>query len=360
MTQESTPADAAPRGEEFRDDLRGTDQATARSERNAAHVRRLLPAAVLADLTCLSPLRSALAVMQTLGLLALLVGVAWHAFTPWVVVPAVLLIGTQQHALFVLAHDAAHYRLFESRGLNDLLGRLVGTLGGVSMCSYRVIHRLHHNNLYGDVDPDIALHGGYPRGRRYLAQKLLKDIAGLTAFKTYAYFFGNPAINASTQSAQRPLDDTSTALRNAARRDRWGVVAFHLGAPILFFALGGAEALVKYLVLWTLPLLTVIQPILRLRAICEHGAVTDLATPLTAARTNIVGPLGRLLLFPHHVNYHVEHHLFPAVPHYRLPQLHRELRERGVLDSAEVRPLKSTLARVFGERGSLGVAVATR
>ena len=35
----------------------------------------------------------------------------------------------------------------------------VGTVGdNVSMCTYRVIHRLHHNHLYGPQDPDIALH----------------------------------------------------------------------------------------------------------------------------------------------------------------------------------------------------------
>ncbi|MCK6429975.1 MAG: fatty acid desaturase, partial [Burkholderiaceae bacterium] len=272
----------ARQGEEFRDDLRGAA---------AVNVRKLLPAEVLTELTRLDPWRSTLAVAQTFALIAVAVGVAWTHFTWWIVVPAVLLIGTQQHALFVLAHDAAHYRLFETRWLNNLVGRLVGTLGGVSMCSYRVIHRLHHNHLYSDVDPDIALHGGYPRGKAYLLKKLAKDIAGLTAFKTFAYFFGNPAINAQTQQAQRPLDDTSPALRHAARRDRWGVAAFHAGAPIVAFALGGTDALVRFLVLWTLPLATVIQPILRLRAICEHGAVSDLSTPLTAARTNLVGPL---------------------------------------------------------------------
>ena len=83
-------------------------------------------------------------------------------------------------------------------------------------------------------------------------------------------------------------------------------------------------------------------PILRLRAVCEHGAVTDLSTPLTAARTNLVGPLARFVMFPHHVNYHVEHHLFTAVPHYRLPALHAALRERGVLDGAEVRAFPDT------------------
>jgi len=341
-------------GEEFRDDLRGTpaqaERRSALDARASAHVRRVLPPELLAELTRLEPLRSTAAVAQTLLAIALLVGVAWTHFTWWIVIPAVLLIGTQQHALFVLAHDAAHYRLFETRWLNDLIGRFVGTIGGVSMMSYRVIHRLHHNYLYSEVDPDIALHGGYPRGKAYLVKKLVKDILGLTAFKTYAYFFGNPAINAATSVAQRPLDDTSEALKAAARRDRWGVVAFHLGAPIVVFALGGSPALLKYLVLWSLPLLTVIQPILRLRAVCEHGAVTDLTTPLTAARTNLAGPLGRLVLFPHHVNYHVEHHLFPAVPHYRLPRLHAELAARGVLDAAEVRPVTETLAQVFAPR----------
>lgn len=337
------------RGEEFREDLRG-----AASIAGAAQARRVIPKERLAELTKLSPWRSSAAVALTFATLAVALGLAWTQFTWWLVVPAVVLIGIQQHALFVLAHDAAHYRLFETRWLNDAVGRFVGTIGGVSMMSYRVIHRLHHNALYSEVDPDIALHGGYPRGKAYLLKKLARDLAGLTARKTFAYFFGNPAINATTQQAQRPLDDTSPALREAARRDRWGVVAFHVGAPVVAFGLGGPVALAKFLVLWTLPLATVLQPILRLRAVCEHGAVTDLGSPLTAARTNLVGPLGRLLLFPHHVNYHVEHHLFPAVPHYRLPELHEELKRRGVLQHAEVRSLRETLGRVFAEPARSG------
>ncbi|HVE88746.1 MAG TPA: fatty acid desaturase, partial [Burkholderiaceae bacterium] len=129
----------AARGEEFRDDLRGTAAGPAQSP--VAQVRRLLPPATLADLTRLSAWRSTLAVATTLGTLALVLGVAWTYFTWWIVLPAVVLIGTQQHALFVLAHDAAHYRLYGTRWLNDAIGRFVGTIGGVSMMSYRVIHR---------------------------------------------------------------------------------------------------------------------------------------------------------------------------------------------------------------------------
>jgi len=223
------------------------------------------------------------------------------------------------------------------------------------MCTYRVTHRLHHNNLYTDEDPDTAIHGGYPRGRAYLYRKLALDLCGVNAWKTFAYFFGAPAINAETRREIRPLDDTSEALRAAARRDRWLVVAFHLLAPAVAFAAGGMPALGLYLLLWVVPLATVLQPILRLRAICEHGAVDDLTSPLTAARTNRTwgSPgnwLARLFLFPHHVNYHLEHHLYPAVPHYRLPQLHRLLLDKGALQDAEVRDVGQTLAKVFAPR----------
>jgi len=101
------------RGEEFRDDLRGTSAAPRLS--GASYLRKLLPADVLAELTRLSASRSLLAVGTTLGTIAIVLTVASTYFTWWIVVPAMLLIGIQQHALFVLAHDSAHYRLFETR-----------------------------------------------------------------------------------------------------------------------------------------------------------------------------------------------------------------------------------------------------
>ena len=351
MENEDGPIAAPPAraGEEFRDDLRTVNQSA------TGNLRRRLPAQELAALTRLSPLRSTWAIVHTLSLLALIIAVAVAHWTWWTAVLAVVLIAPLQHALFVLAHDAAHYRLFETRWLNDALGRFVGSIAGVSMCTYRVIHRLHHNHLYGPQDPDIALHGGYPRGTWYLVRKLLKDVTGQTAWKTYSYFFGAPALNATTNVAQRPLDDTAESLRAAARRDRWGVLAFHVAAPIFAFGAGYGW---QYLVLWVLPLLTLLQAILRLRAICEHGAVTDYSSPLTAARTNLAGGLLRFVLFPHHVNYHVEHHLYPAVPHYRLPALHRALAAHGVLTSAEICAPRATFGQIFAERAAGASPVA--
>jgi len=319
-------------GEEFKDDY-----------------RRALPKALIQELTRRSAWRASAAILADVAVLAVAMAVAL-AYWPnaLVLVPAVIIIGTRQHALFVIAHEAAHYLLYERRWLNDVIGRACAALQGLSMCTYRVIHRLHHNNLYGALDPDTALHGGYPRGRMYLVRKLAKDLCGLTAWKTYAYFLGGaPALNTATNVALRPLDDTSAKLRADARADRNMVIALHIAALAVAAASG---YLVQYLVLWVLPLITVVQAILRLRAIAEHGATTDFSSPLTAARTNL-GPVWlRWCIFPHNVNYHVEHHLYASVPQYNLPRLHAEMKRHGILDGAEVMPFGQTLAKIFAEK----------
>jgi fatty acid desaturase len=320
------------KGEEFKDDF-----------------RKALPREVVAQLTRRSRWRATLAWVSDFAVLAIAIGAGLHFWpNPIVLLACVLVIGTRQHALFVIAHDAAHYLLYDSRLLNDVVGRTCALLQGLSMCTYRVIHRMHHNNLYGALDPDTALHGGYPRGRAYLVKKLLRDLSGLTAWKTYAYFlYAAPGLNTQTNVALRPLDDTSQKLKVEARNDRNMVIGFHVA---MFGIMAWSGYLLQYLVLWWLPLVTVVQAILRLRAIAEHGATTDFSSPLTAARTNVAPAWLEWLIFPHHVNYHIEHHLYASVPHYNLPALHRELSRNQVLQGAEVVPFRVTLRKIFAER----------
>src|SRR5262245_35539933 len=136
------------KGEEFKDDF-----------------RKALPKELLQRLTQRSAWRASLAIIHDFAVVAIAICVALAFWpNPLVSLLAVIVIGTRQHALFVIAHDAAHYLLFENRKLNDFVGRAAATVQGLSMCTYRVIHRLHHNNLYGALDPDTAMHGGYPRG----------------------------------------------------------------------------------------------------------------------------------------------------------------------------------------------------
>ena len=296
----------------------------------------LLPVEEVRALSQLSPLRSTLAPLKTWALAAGAVFAAVRWPHPLVVAAAIVAIAGAQHALAVLAHEAAHQRSFRTRWLNDVVGKLCGAPLGISMLTYRMVHRVHHNHLYEPVDPDLALMAGYPRGRWYLIRKLLKDLSGITILKNYSYFAGKP-------NGKR-MPDTSATVRRAARRDRKLVLAFNIALITLSIIFGFWR---WYLLLWVFPAVTILQAILRLRAVMEHGAVGDLRSPLTAARTNFVPFYLYWILFPHDVHYHIEHHLYPSIPHYRLAECHRRLRARGFLDGAEVTTLGQIMPRIF-------------
>lgn len=307
-----------------------------------------LAPARIKELTRLSAARSTLAVGQTFAIIAATAAATQVWPHPLSYAMAIIVMAGQQHALAILAHEAVHYRLYGARWLNDAVGGLCGYLISVSMLSYRVVHRLHHNHLYEPADPDLPLQAGYPRGRAYLAKRLIRDALGLTTFKNYAYFFGRPGINTADglQTSRKALDDTSPRLRDAARRDRTGVIAFQI--VLLASAVAGGWWR-EYLLLWLLPLVTVLQAILRFRALCEHGAVPDTSQQRLATRTTLAPWWIRWLLLPHHVNYHLEHHLYPAVPHYRLRECHREMRAAGMLEGTEVATLAEATRKFFAD-----------
>lgn len=321
----------APKGEEFRVRAR----------------ERGLPMEKVRQLSELDPWRATASLLFTWGLIAASVAAALTWRHPGGIAAAILVITACQHGLAILAHQSAHYRMYRTRWLNDLVGELCGLPLSVSVLTYRIVHRIHHNHLYSPIDPDLAQVAGYPRGKLYLARKLLKDLVGLTVVKNYLYFFGKPQTPKGSEKKGGPVDDTSPALKAAARRDRQLVVAFQLGMLGVFVVAGGWR---WYLLLWVLPLVTLLQVLLRLRAVCEHGAVTDTSHPLRAARTNLVPWLVRFFLFPHHMNFHIEHHLYPSVPHYRLAECHAALQAEGLLDDAEVVPtFRACLRKIFAD-----------
>jgi fatty acid desaturase len=80
-----------------------------------------------------------------------------------------------------------------------------------------------------------------------------------------------------------------------------------------------------YLVLWIAPIVTTFSFFMILRQVVQHGnGGTD---RLTNTRIFRVGGLIRAAVFPLGMDYHLPHHLFPLVPHYRLRRLHELLLE---------------------------------
>ncbi len=80
-----------------------------------------------------------------------------------------------------------------------------------------------------------------------------------------------------------------------------------------------------YLVLWMVPLGTSFAFCMILRQVVQHGNATR--ERLTNTRIFLVSRLIRFAVFPLGMDWHLPHHLFPMVPHYRLKQLHEVLLE---------------------------------
>ena len=97
----------------------------------------------------------------------------------------------------------------------------------------------------------------------------------------------------------------------------------------LFSAIGwltlltGRPWALYYFLLWIVPLGTTFSFFMLLRQVVQHGNASQ--ERLTNTRIFLVGRLIRWSVFPLGMDYHLPHHLFPMVPHYRLPALHELL-----------------------------------
>lgn len=75
-----------------------------------------------------------------------------------------------------------------------------------------------------------------------------------------------------------------------------------------------------FLVFWIIPALTAFPFFMILRQLVQHG--NGDRGWLTNTRVFLVTPLLRYAVFPFGMDYHLPHHMYATVPHYRLPALH--------------------------------------
>jgi fatty acid desaturase len=310
-----------------------------------------LSRAEIASLTVSSDLRGAASV----GADWALIGGAMAAVAAWphpVVVGAALwVIGGRQLGLAVLTHECAHRSLFRTRRVNDVVGTwLCGAPIWADLRRYRVHHLAHHSFAGTEQDPDLRLVTPFPTTRGSLARKLLRDLLGITALRRVvgllAMDLGIIAYTASGGVRPLPRPSPAEAVRNAVVHV--GPVALCNAGLLGLLAALGHPAL--YL-LWVGAWCTTYSAVLRVRSIAEHACTARSDDALRNTRTTRAGPLARLILAPHHVNYHVEHHLLMTVPHWHLPALHRLLAERGLLGPHNTAPSYGAVLRRVTDPG---------
>ena len=276
---------------------------------------------------------------------------ALYAFRPSLLTFAVgwVIVSSRHLALAILMHEAAHCLIVRSKRLNDVLGNwLTAYPIMLETRVYRGIHLQHHRATWTDADPDVGLATPFPITRRSMLRKIARDLSGRTGYQRYRMI---ARLSAGLSPRGRGLEGKSPWLvvRQFARTQR----GFLVTNAFLLAALSLAGAPEAFLLLWWLPALTGYSLVLRLRSIAEHAVVSDPTDELRQTRTTLAPFWLCFLIAPHHVNYHLEHHLFMFVPHYRLPLAHRMLRSAGVLANAEIAPSYwQVLQRATGAPGA--------
>lgn len=215
-------------------------------------------------------------------------------------------VGARQHALGMLGHDAAHFAISRNKRLNDAIGAwLVFWPMGGGLDAYRRFHFAHHRKTGQAEDPEHPFKKGrplewplpWPRG--FLARTVAKDLVGL----------GSP--NLLRLGALAP----PTRILDVAGPLGWAL--FHLGL-VAYFELWWMAGI------WALAFVTSHWACFRLRVWTEHTGTAG-THPIRASAWQ------RWLFLPQNTFHHAEHHRYPSVPSWNLPEVRRrEGRGEGI------------------------------
>ncbi len=276
---------------------------------NASWYKCSVPRPVLKALMQRSDAR---ALRDTLLWYALIAGagvLAWLSLGTLWAVPAFLLYGTLYCGPADSRwHEAGHGTAFKTRWMNDMLYQLASFQVFRRPTVWRWSHARHHTDtLVVGRDPEIAA----PVPTDWLA--ILGNVFAL----------------------KHVTGELPKLLRNACGRlgdeektfvpeTQWPKVVREARAWLLIYALIIAVSIYSASVL---PLLYIGLPSLygawlyHFFGLTQHAGLPENVTDHRLnSRTVLMNPVFRFLYW--HMNYHVEHHMFPMVPYHALPRLH--------------------------------------
>jgi fatty acid desaturase len=243
-----------------------------------------------------------------LALLAVAGITAFYSWGSWWAVPAFFVYGVLYSAADHRHRELSHGTPFKTRWINDLFFHLCAFMTPREGVYYRWSHTRHHTHtLIVGKDPEIAA----PRPPDVVGQFLdlffLKD--------------GLKQIARLMRNASGDLTEDGKHFVPGSERGKvmWTsriYLAIILAVVVSCFAVGGI-----------LPAMFIVLPrfyggaFSQLFNLTQHAGLNeDVYDHRLNTRTVHMNPVFSFLYA--NMNYHIEHHMFPMVPFYRLPQLH--------------------------------------
>lgn len=240
---------------------------------------------------------------------------AWLSLT--MSLPLFILSGQGIHLMGWIGHDGLHFTLHENRIVSAIIGVFfsAGTVTFLEM-GMALDHWTHHRYTNKPEDPDLRMFEKYKsfwsrmlfsriRSNRHYVRRVYKLVTG------------------------QPLDEELTKIilpfeLSTIRKLAWFNIFSNLfwAAAYLLIAFVDMKA---FLIMVLVPMVVALC-ISGLRPYIEHNGTQSEEFNNTRTRTS---PVWTFLDFGG--NYHFEHHMYPSVPQWRLPKLHRYLKAQGYM-----------------------------
>lgn len=224
---------------------------------------------------------------------------------------SLLLWAIAGYGFFMLAgtaHEGFHFNLHRRPTISGLIGIMFSAcIPGFIGIGFTLSHWQHHRYTNQALDPDCTQFG---RFSTFWSRLLLARLSANAAYRRVALTLLAGRIDAEAGSNGMPLDTLRwLCLVNLV----WhlllmaGLIAVCISAPLIAVCV------------FIAPLIATVM-ITGLNPYQEHAGTGTEHDTKARSRTS---PLFTVLMFG--TNYHLEHHLYPRVPCWRLPALHRWL-----------------------------------
>lgn len=251
-----------------------------------------------------------------LGIIALSGAAAWYAAynLPWpVLILALFLHGTVYAFLLNGFHELCHGTVFKTKWLNTLFLNVFSFLGGYNPVFFWTSHQEHHKyTLHPPDDLEVVLPVEITL-ESFLKSAFVNPWGFVDRIKRQARW-SSGVLDGEWENALFPESEP----QRRRRLFNWARILLigHALIAVASIALG----------LWMIPVLITLAPfygscLLFLCNNTQHVGLQDNVPDFRlCTRTFILNPVVRFLYW--HMNFHIEHHMYAAVPCYNMGKLH--------------------------------------
>ncbi|MBX7149290.1 fatty acid desaturase family protein [bacterium] len=237
---------------------------------------------------------------------------------PFLYVVSILFIASRQHAISLLAHEASHYRLFPNRKINDFMSNWFCNFAlFYPIERFRHDHVLHHRHVGSEKDTLVLARNNIPKlpspcSKAKLISVFLRDLLGMGSTIWVAIVF---------MHTKTFLDWEVTYPKKGWKR-YYKKIEFWLFWALWLSVIGYFHLWQPFLLLWVLPLFSTFNFFQKMRFVADHYGLKGEHDYNISRNVYLKWYDFGWFFQPYNIAYHLDHHLWPSVPWYNVPQLH--------------------------------------